>query len=380
MKLIADTVVLGNALTQVMNAVANRPSMAVLNNVLIEAQTGTVTLTTSNLDYGVRCEFSADVSEEGTLTLPVKKLTTIVKSLTHTSTEISSEDGIHAVVSAGGATFKLTGIDAQQFPALPEVSGESSVTLPCSDFLQMIHSVNYAQSSDEHRYILNGIYTAFEHQSLVLVATDGRRLATIRRELPQVSEELHGQSVIIPAKTIAEITRLLPVGENVTLSIAPKQMAFHIQTSSDESENLGLKQLYLVSKVVEGTYPNYQQVIPSSTESRIKIARDVFLGALQRASILTSEKNQSVKLSFSENLMEVSAQSSEYGESHERIAIVFENAPAIEITFNPRYLIEPLKAISDSEIIFEFRNHLSPGVIKNNDQFLCVIMPLRIGA
>ena len=182
-------------------------------------------------------------------------------------------------------------------------------------------------------------------------------------------------SLILPAKTVAELERLLGKGEKVKIAFNDRQVAFEIAIDADDS---GLvDELYLVSKIVEGKYPNYRQVIPKETEHRVKVERELMLECVHRAALLTSDKSNSVRLKVSKNLLEISGSSSEYGESHESMAIAYDG-PEVQVAFNPQFLMEPLKALTKDEVFFEFKDEMSPGLFKTLDNFICVIMPLRL--
>ena len=207
-----------------------------------------------------------------------------------------------------------------------------------------------------------------------MVATDGRRLGLTALDL-NISEENAG-SLILPAKTVGELERLIGKGEKVKIAFNDRQAAFEVDI--DESGDTGLvDHLYLVSKIVEGNYPNYRQVIPKETEHRVKIERELMLECVNRAALVTSDKNNSIKLKVSKNLLEITGQSTEYGESHESMAIAYDG-PEVQVAFNPQFLMEPLKALTKDEFFFEFKDELSPGLFKTLDNFICVIMPLRL--
>jgi DNA polymerase-3 subunit beta len=363
-----------NGLQQVLNVVATRSTMPILGNVLIEASEGHISLTTTNLDLGIRCRIKANVTDAGSITLPVRKLATIVRELPQSDVFVESGEGNQTKITSGGSNFKIMGISAEEFPALPSFENRKVYELSQSDIVTMLKSVSYAQSTDENRYILNGVYFNFADEKLTLVATDGRRLGLTALET-EISEDNAG-SLILPAKTVAELERLLGKGENVKVAFNDRQAAFEI--AIDDSSDSGLTDhLYLVSKVVEGNYPNYRQVIPKETEHRVKIERELMLECVHRAALVVSEKHNSVKLKVSKNLLEISGSSSEYGESHESMAIAYDG-PEVQVAFNPQFLMEPLKALTKDEVFFEFKDELSPGLFKTLDNFICVIMPLRL--
>lgn len=362
-----------NGLQQVLNVVATRSTMPILSNVLIEASDGHISLTTTNLDLGIRCRIKAEVEEPGGITLPVRKLATIVRELPQSDIFIETGNNNQAKITSGGSLFRIMGISIEEFPPLPTFENRHVFELSQEDIVGMLKSVSYGQSTDENRYILNGVYFSFADEKLTLVATDGRRLALTALET-EISEDNTG-SLILPAKTVAELERLLGKGEKLKIAFNDRQVAFEIAIDADDS---GLvDELYLVSKIVEGKYPNYRQVIPKETEHRVKVERELMLECVHRAALVTSDKSNSVRLKVSKNLLEISGSSSEYGESHESMAIAYDG-PEVQVAFNPQFLMEPLKALTKDEVFFEFKDEMSPGLFKTLDNFICVIMPLRL--
>ena len=363
-------------LKQVSNVVSSKPQMPVLNNVLIKAENGKVLLTTTNLDLGIRCSITAEVEEEGDITLPVKRLEKIVASTPEKEITIESPDGQTAKIRSGRYEApRFNGLKSEDFPPLPSFVDQHTFEFSALELSSMLRSVSYAQSNDENRYILNSVFFNFDGGKLTLVATDGRRLALISRDVP-MSDGDEG-SIILPAKTVAELEKLLVQGKSVKISFNERQVAFDIAIA-DDSESKGLAgSIYLVSKIVEGSYPNYKQVIPKETDRRIKIERELMSESVQRVSIITNEKQNSVKLKISENALEISAQSVEFGESREVLDVEY-SGPEVTIGFNPEFLLSPLRNLTKDEIFFEFKDEMSPGVFKTLDNFICVVMPLRV--
>ena len=364
-----------SGLQQVINVVGTKISMPILNNVLIEAEGDSIGLTTTNLDLGIRCRIAAEITESGGITLPVRKLATIIRELPNLDVEIESSPGHHIKVTSGGSQFLMTGIGADEFPALPTFSDDHVFELSQETLAYMLRSVSYAQSTDESRFIMNGVYFDFADEKLTLAATDGRRLALVHSKIA-VNEDNAGH-LILPARTVAEVERLVGQGEVVKISFNDRQVAFELGTQSKDETNGIIGSIYLVSKVVEGSYPNYHQVIPRETERRIKVERELMLDCVKRAALVTSDKSNSIKIKVSDSLMEITASSSEYGDSHESIAVQYEG-PEVAVAFNPEFLMHPLRAQTRDELIFEFKDELSPGVFRTADSFLCVIMPVRL--
>ncbi len=362
-------------LRQVTNIVSAKPQMAVLGNVLIKAENDRVMLTSTNLDLGIRCAIKADVEAEGDITLPAKKLASLIAAMPQQEVTVESSDGQTARIRSGRTDIKrFNGLKAEDFPALPSFVDQHSYELGPQELMNMLRSVSYAQSTDENRYILNSVFFNFAEGKLTLVATDGRRLALIWREMP-ISQEDEG-SIILPAKTVAELSKLLAQGQKVKISFSERQVAFDIEVNEDSAENGLAGSIYLVSKIVEGNYPNYKQVIPKEAEQRIKVERELMLETVQRVALMTNDKNNSVRLKIADNCLEISGQSAEYGEAREPIEVEY-SGPEVQIGFNPEFLLSPLRNVSKDEVYFEFKDEMSPGVFKTLDNFLCVVMPLR---
>ena len=362
-----------NGLAQVLNVVGSKAAMPILSNVLIEAEKDCISLSTTNLDLGIRCKIKAEVKEGGSVTLPVKRLASIVRELPNVEVTLDVSPNHQVKLSSGGSHFKIMGIGAEEFPKLPDTGDDKTYSLEQGELATMLGNVAYAQSTDETRYILAGVYFNFKDGKLSLVATDGRRLALVSKELPVPAAS--AGAIILPAKTVAELLRLLGKGDKLTISFNERRAAFQIETGKDTS---GLcDSIYLYSKVVEGNYPNYHQVIPKETHQRIKLERELFLQCVHRAALVTSEKSNSVKIKVSVNLLEISASSPDFGESHESMAIAY-SGPELQVAFNPQFIMDPLRALTKDEVFFEVKDEVSPGVFKTLENFVCVIMPVRL--
>ncbi|MBT3468238.1 MAG: DNA polymerase III subunit beta [Opitutae bacterium] len=365
-----------NGLQQVSNVVSLRPTMPILSNVLIEATGDQISLTTTNLDLGTRCTIKADVETEGTLTLPVRKLASIVRDLPSMEVLVEALDAEHAKISAGSSKFRMTAIGVSEFPPLPVFENNSEFTLEQANLQNMLKSISYAQSSDETRHMLNGVYFNFDQGMLTLVATDGKRLALNSKEM-EIPDGQAG-NFILPMKTVSELERLLGKGKDVKILFNERQVAFDIAVD-ESSQEQGLSQtIHLVSKAVEGKFPNYKIVIPEDADQTVAIDRETLRENISRAALVVTDKSQSITMTFSENQIVIKGQSAEFGESEEKVEIEY-GGPETKLTFNPEYLIHPLKVLEDDEVIFEFKNDMSPGVFKNTGHFSCVVMPLRLG-
>jgi DNA polymerase III subunit beta len=352
-----------DGMQQVQNVVSTRSTLPILSNTLVRATKDGVSLATTDLDIGVRCPIEASIIREGTTTLPARRLFTIIRELAHSEVELEVDNKNIATIQSGGSLFKIVGIAESEFPQLPKLDGAKSFTVEQKVIKEALKKTSYAMSTDETRYVLNAILLSLKEDKLIVVATDGRRLALVEQEL-DLPKGISGE-LLIPSKTVTEVLRLLKDKGNVTISFNENQVSFDMDGT------------VLVSKLVEGIYPNYRQVIPTETKERVSLERETFHQALRRASLLVSEKNHSVKLHFSKNNLAITANSPDIGESRETLAINYKGKD-ISIGFNPDFLTDPLRNLDNDEIFFELTDELSPGVLKINAPFVYVIMPLRV--
>src|SRR6201990_561292 len=350
------------ALQQVQNVVSTRTTLPILSNVLLQANETELHLTTTDLDVGVRGTCEAHVDKAGATTLPARRFFTITRELPSSEIQIDVDGKNAASIRSGQSFFKILGLPEDEFPPLPKFEDAKVVTMRQEDLRDGLRKTSYAISTDETRYVLNGVLFSFKDNKLTLVATDGRRLAMAEIELE--FPRSHEADLIVPTKAVTELQRLLTDDGDVKVSMGSGQIAFD------------LNKTLLVSKLIEGNYPNYRQVIPGEAKERVKLEREMFLHSLRRVSLLASEKSHSVKLNFSKNNLDITANTPEVGEAKESLAVNYKGKD-FNIAFNPEFLMDPLKNIEADEIFFDFIDELSPGVIKYARPFLYVIMPMR---
>ena len=357
-----------NGLQSVQNVVSTRTTLPILSNVLLRAEGEKVELTATDLDVTIVCAVEAKVKKAGASTIPVKRLFGIVRELNNSEIDLEVDDKNVCSIRSGPSFYKINGLSADEFPPLPTFKEDKKVMLSQETVRGMMKKTSFAISTDESRYVLNGIFISLKDHKLTMVATDGRRLALVDEEA-DVSEKSQGE-FIVPAKTVNELNRLLQDKGDVEIRYAENQASF---TLKDEKGSPVL----IITKLIEGNYPNYRQVIPSETKERVSLVREEFLHALRRAEIMTSEKSNSVKLNFTKNKLEITANSPEVGEAKESLAVNYKG-PDMAIAFNPKYMIDPLNALPNDEVFLELIDELSPGVLKINGPFLYVVMPMRL--
>ncbi len=350
-------------LQTVQNVVSTRTTLPILSNALLQARDGQLRLTTFDLDVGITNTIDVQIEKEGATSLPARRLVSIIRELPSSDIQVEVDSKNHASFRCGQSFFKIMGLPEEEFPALPAFEGAKEFTLKKKDLRDALKKTSYAISTDETRYVLNGILFSFREGKLTMVATDGRRLALVdlEMEFPR-SQEV---DVIVPAKCVAELTRLVADEGDIKMSVSENQVAFEVGGA------------FLVSKLIEGNYPNYRQVIPGEPKERITIERELFLNAVHRVSLLASEKSNSVKLVFSKNNIEIAANTPDVGEARESIPVTYKGRE-FSIAFNPEFLMAPLRNLPNDEIFLDLIDEMSPGVIKIQSPFLYVLMPMRI--
>jgi DNA polymerase-3 subunit beta len=310
----------------------------------------------------------AQVKKPGATTIPVKKFFGIIRELAAPEIEIETDDKNTTSIRAGSSFFKIRGLGAEEFPPLPKFKDDKRVTIPQEKFRGMLKKTSFAISTDESRYVLNGIFLSLKDHKITMVATDGRRLALVDEEA-DVAEKSQGE-FIVPAKAVNELGRLLGEQGDVDVNFSENQASFTLKNEKGPG-------VLIITKLIEGNYPNYRQVIPGETKERIALPREELLHALRRAEIMTSDKQNSVKLAFGKNQLAITANAPDVGEARETMAVNYKGKD-LAIAFNPAYLIDPLNALSNDEVFIELIDELSPGVLKINGPFLYVVMPMRL--
>src|SRR6266850_1875009 len=357
-----------NGLQAVQNVVSTRTTLPILSNVLLRAEGERLEFTATDLDVTVTCSVEAKVKKGGASTVPVKRLFGIVRELPNAEIELQVDDKNICAIQSGASFYKINGLSADEFPPPPRFKEDKKVILAQETVKGMMRKTSFAISTDEARYVLNGIFISLKDHKMTMVATDGRRLALVDEEV-DLAENSQGE-FIIPAKAVNELNRLLQEKGEVEMKYSENQAAFTLKDEKGFS-------VLIITKLIEGNYPNYRQVIPSETKERVTLQREEFLHALRRAEIMTSEKANSVKLTFGKNNLAITANAPEVGEAKETLAINYKGKE-IAVAFNPKYLIDPLNALSQDEVFIELIDELSPGVLKINGPFLYVVMPMRL--
>lgn len=350
-------------LSMVQNIVEPRQTLPILANVLVEARDAAVRLTATDLEVGARVSLPADVKRTGAITLSARKLTEIVKELPSAPLTLRLQDNAWVALRCGGAAYKLVGLGPEDFPSVEVAETADWIALDGKVLREMLAQTSFAMSHDESRYALNGILFAMQEKELRLVATDGHRLALATRPVGPVPQA----SGIVPRKAVQEVARILGSGEEVQVALAGNQFVVRMPNFA------------LMARLIEGTFPNYEQVVPRSHPIRVVLSRLALTAALRRVSVLSEERTRPVKVTLVTGTLRLSAYHPDFGEAEESLEVEY-TGDELTIGFNSRYLLDALGAQEAERVVLELKDALSPGVVKSFEEegSLCVIMPMRI--
>jgi DNA polymerase-3 subunit beta len=359
---IAKTTLL-DGLQKVQNIVGTRSTLPILANTLLKVEEKKLWLTTTDLDVTICCAVEAEVQKGGSTTLPVKRLSGIARELPEKTIEFEIDDKDVATLKCESSFFKIIGLKSDEFPPMPKTDTKYSYHLEQGVFKEMLRKTSYAASADETRYVLNGVLLNFKGGKLAMVATDGRRLALVEQEVefPKEAEI----SAIVPSKTVNELLHTLADEGELKIRTSATQILFEFGD------------VVISSKLIEGTYPNFRQVIPAKCEERITVERETLLTSLRRVALLINDKSNATKLTFGKNKILISTITPDVGEARETVPVKY-TGKEITVAFNPEFMMDPLRNLNNDEISIELTDDLSPGVIKCDIPFLYVLMPMRI--
>jgi DNA polymerase-3 subunit beta len=379
MKLICDQTELNAHLSLVSRAVPSRPSHPVLANVLLNAdeETQQVRLTAFDLSLGIQTSFPADIQEGGTVTLPAKLLTDIVSRLPEGSItlDVAAQEMLATITSSSSGRYQVRGMGAEEYPELPTIEGSDGTQLPVENLIEGLRGALFATSSDETKQVLTGIHLTVEPEGMEFAATDGHRLAVVQTLKPEAEGAPATSAefdVTVPGKAMRELERMLQMhksGEFVAVRFDQGQLIFEWENQQ------------LTSRLLEGQYPNYRQLIPRQFSRQMTVDRRLFAGALERIAVLADQKNSIVKLSLdAENgSLVVSVDAADVGSGREAIPAQI-SGESLEIAFNVRYLLEGLKSFNSSEVQMQFNTSTSPSILTplGGLKMTYLVMPVQI--
>ncbi len=367
---------LARGLNVVSRAVSPRSTLPVLANVLLASDEGRLRLSATNLEMGITCWIGARIEEEGSTTVPARTFSDLVNTLPGDQVTLTLDVNTQTLnVRCGPSNTDIKCIDAQEFPPMPAPELDNAIRLNVLDFKEMVHQVAFAASTDEARPVLQGVLIQVEGEQITLAAADGFRLSVRKAQLSQPAPQ--SINVIVPARALNELARIVADGNNELLMLVPKGRGQVVFRCGD---------VELVSQLIEGTYPDYQNIIPRNYQTRVLVSTAALLKACKQAEIFARESINEARLNIKPasdpslpGEVEVTAFSEETGKNETVIEASVEGKGLL-IAFNVKFLREALEAIKTPNVALEMNTSQTPGVIRpvGGDDFVHVIMPMRL--
>ena len=346
----------------VQTIVSPKITLPILSNMLIETKTDTLRLNTTDLDIGISCEIPVDIMEEGAITIPAKRFSDIIRELPPGDIIINTKKNNQIDIEGEQCRFKLTGLPKEEFPRFPDFIEKDILQIEQLILKEMLRLTSFAVSHEESRYVLTGILMEIFEDTIRIVATDGRRLAKSEKKLTTpVNKEI---SVILPNKAVHEIYRNLKDTGMVSFIPSTNQILFDING------------VLIATRIIEGEFPNYNQVIPKPASPKIKVKTQDLLAAIRRANLLATPDFQAIKFEVFTDKLVVSKSTPDVGESREELTIEYGGKEMV-VGFNPQFLIDVLKNIEQDAIELELLGPDKAGVIRLAD-YLYLALPMRL--
>jgi DNA polymerase-3 subunit beta len=370
---------LQKALSIVNRAVGSRPTLPVLANVLLSTEDSRLKLSATNLELGISVWIGAKVEDDGAITVPARLFYDLASNLSPERVDMELDKRTQTLhLRCGGTTTNIKGIDASEFPLVPEATPDG-VAVPAQEFREMVEQVAFAAAKDDNRPVLTGILTRFEGDALTLASADGYRLSVRKTLLEQpVSQPMN---LIIPARALQEVSRIIQEEDETIYISMPEgrsQVMFH------------LTEVDVVTSLIEGKFPDYEGIIPRSHSTTTTVYRDELLQACKRSEVFARDNAYTTRVSITPSqdavgpgIVHVRGQSNEKGDNESIIDAMVEGS-GVEISFNIRYLIDVLNVIREEQVVIETNSSSDPGVVRpvRTDEintFVHVIMPMRVG-
>lgn len=366
MKVTIEKDELQKRLSNIQNIVEKKNTMPILNHFLLVAEKKGTYITATDLETAFKEPIKLDIAEEGKMCIPARRLFEIVKEVDD-SISLESTDSQWVKVRSGKSNFRLASLSADDFPVWPSLESTEEMEIDSSLLLEMIDKSIYAAGESDTRYVLNGLlFHVKPNGTLIVVGTDGHRLALSEKTIgAKLKEE---KKMIVSRKSVAELRKFLDnEAKPVRVVIGKNHVLFKIDD------------IHFLTRLIEGTYPNYEQVIPTANEKILFVDRGMFAKSLRRVSIMSRERSNAVKVDIDSNTIVISASNPDIGEASDEINASYSGA-AMTMAFNARYILDVLNVMTSQNVILKLNEPLSPAMIieEGKDDYKCVVMPMRL--
>lgn len=359
---------LQDGLTAVTATVPAKTTLPVLSNILVETTERGIRLSGTDLDMAVSTEITADVETQGAITVPAKKLAEIVRELPAAPVKVSASGEQKVALECGRSRFRLLGLPRDEFPTFPAIRFDESWRIRSGELQKLIGHTSFAVSTEESRPILNGVLWELRPDRMRMVATNGHRLA--KMEVPITSDGAMSGDLIVPPKALEQLRRLFPAEEELEIARGDNHLGFRSPMTA------------VYTRLIEGPYPNYDQVIPRDNDRVALADKNALFQALKRMSVVASDQTHRIRLSFNSGILRFSVQTPDLGEAQDELPVTYEG-DQLDIGFNASYLLEILRYMPTDEVKLTFKAPERAATVEPmgwNDPatYLCLIMPLRL--
>ncbi len=349
-------------LQKVVNIISKKPILPILNNLKIEAVGSELRLIANSLDMYIETVMAADVTEEGCTTLPAYRLLDLVNRLNDKEIELESDEQFHCKITCGNASFKLLGMNPVDYPEFATVESEQTLTLKNAAYIRMVDQVAYAVSRDDSRKTLQGILFELKEQTLNAVATDGKRLAMAKTEMDDCEDR--NCNIILPYRAAVEIKRILDGDGTMNMEFNSKYLCVKSGTTTFKT------------KLIEGNYPPYRQVIPQEFGKSVELTTGTFAQSLDLVSVPIGSGDY-VTLKFTAGQLELHTQSANVGEGSDTLTVPYDYEDEMSFSFNPEFLRDPFRFSGTDKLMFRMNDTGTPVVLESDNGFMYLLMPLR---
>ncbi len=363
MKFVISRTELSHLIRKIQNVVPQNAPIPILSHFLIEAEEDQLVFTATDLTVGTRCSVPAKIQEKGSMTIPSKRFFQLVRELTDQNIEVVAADSEMAEIKSGSSRFRLNGMDKEEYPALPDLKEATQFTLQGSLLKDMFYRTSFAVSKEDNRYVLTGVLMRIEKGKAIFVGTDGKRLAKTETEIP-LSPDFSGE-YIVPLKAVDEILKMIEDEESSTVYLTDDKVAI-------ESGNT-----LMITKLLSGEYPDFEQVIASQSEVKMTLHREEMVTLLRQISLFTNDTSHSVRFTFLPGELMLTANCADVGEGKVSMPVNY-TGEKIDIAFNPFYFLDILRHSKDETVTLGVSDSYNPGIITDSSQSLFIIMPMRL--
>ena len=369
MKLIITKDKLLKSLQLAEDIISSRNTMSILSNLLLETTDSKLRITSTDLETTIKIHLNTKIEKQGAITIYAKKFAEVIRELPDDDIDIDLDDEKYLQIQSKSkqtnAKFRIKGIPIDDYPVLPEIKKDKSITIPQNIFKSMIRKTIFSVSKDEIQGTISGVKLELKNKKLRLVATDARRLSLMDY---RIDTDVEIPEVIMPQKVLSELLKILTEEGDMEISVSEKQIYFRIDN------------IELISRLIDGKFPDYNQVIPKTFEKKLILASTRVFDAIKRISTMASEKETSkVIMKFTNNSLEIIASDPDLGDAKESVDIIYDLGD-FEIAFSSDFLLDAFRSIDAEKVIVSFNSNTIATLLEEekNEDFVCLIMPIRI--